>query len=78
MRCRSSKNGPTPRPPPTLPLVKRAQALLNRLGYDAGTPDGLIGAQTREAIKSFERKTGLEETGNVSALLVVRLERHSG
>ena len=59
-------------------LVSRAQALLNRLGYDAGTPDGLIGAQTSEAIKSFERKNGLEETGKVSARLVAKLEHLSG
>ena len=35
-------------------LVNRAQALLNKLGYDVGVPDGLMGAKTREAIKSFE------------------------
>jgi localization factor PodJL len=56
-------------------LVSRAQALLNRLGYDAGTPDGLMGARTREAIKSFERKNGLEETGKVTAPLLSKLER---
>ncbi len=38
-------------------LVNRAQALLNKLGYDVGVPDGLMGAKTREAIKSFERAT---------------------
>ncbi len=60
---------------PDASLVSRAQGLLNRLGYDAGTPDGLIGARTREAIKTFERKNGLEETGKVTALLVAKLER---
>ena len=56
-------------------LVSRAQTLLNRLGYDAGAPDGLMGARTRDAIKSFERKNGLEETGKVTAPLVSKLER---
>jgi peptidoglycan hydrolase-like protein with peptidoglycan-binding domain len=49
---------------PNTALVTRAQNLLNKLGYDAGMADGLMGAQTRDAIKSFERKNGLEETGN--------------
>jgi localization factor PodJL len=56
-------------------LVSRAQGLLNKLGYDAGPPDGLMGARTREAIKSFERKNGLEETGKVTVPLVTKLER---
>jgi len=56
-------------------LVTRAQGLLNRLGYDLGVPDGLMGARTREAIKSFERKNGLEETGKVTIPLVTKLER---
>lgn len=56
-------------------LVNRAQALLNKLGYDVGVPDGLMGAQTRDAIKSFERRNGLEETGKVTIPLVAKLER---
>lgn len=58
-------------------LVTRAQGLLNKLGYDVGVPDGLMGAQTREAIRSFERKNGLEETGKVTIPLVTKLERLS-
>jgi localization factor PodJL len=60
---------------PNASLVSHAQSLLNKLGYDVGAPDGLMGARTREAIKSFERKNGLEETGKVTVPLVVKLER---
>ena len=56
-------------------LVNRAQALLNKLGYDVGVPDGLMGAKTRDAIKSFEQRNGLEETGEVTIPLVAKLER---
>lgn len=63
---------------PNASLITRAQSLLNKLGYDAGAPDGLIGARTREAIKSFERKNGLEETGKVTIPLVTKLERLAG
>ena len=60
---------------PNIALVNRAQALLNKLGYDVGVPDGLMGAKTRDAIKSFERRNGLEETGRVTIPLVAKLER---
>jgi localization factor PodJL len=62
-------------PTPNTALVSRAQSLLNKLGYDVGAPDGLMGAKTRDAIKSFERKNGLQETGTVTIPLVAKLER---
>ncbi len=60
---------------PNIALVNQAQTLLNKLGYDVGAPDGLMGAKTREAVKSFERRNGLEETGKVTIPLVAKLER---
>ncbi|MGH6735084.1 MAG: peptidoglycan-binding protein [Methyloceanibacter sp.] len=56
-------------------LVTRAQMLLNQLGYDVGPPDGVAGERTRTAIKLFERRNGLEETGSVTIPLVTQLER---
>src|SRR5262249_49665853 len=56
-------------------IIARAQMLLNKLGYDAGTPDGHMDARTREAILSFERNNGLQETGTVTIQLVTMLER---
>ena len=56
-------------------LVNHAQTLLNKLGYEVGVPDGLMGLRTRDAIKSFERRNGLEETGKVTIPLVAKLER---
>ncbi|HWM30771.1 MAG TPA: peptidoglycan-binding protein [Methyloceanibacter sp.] len=67
-----------PSPAPNAELVIRAQALLNQLGYDTGAPDGVMGLRTRAAIKSFERRQGLEETGEVSVPLVTTLERLTG
>jgi localization factor PodJL len=60
---------------PTGGLVARAQKLLNKLGYDAGPANGQLDDQTRNAIKSFERRNGLEETGEVNIPLVTNLER---
>lgn len=60
---------------PTASLITRAQKLLNKLGYDAGPANGQLDAQTRNAIKSFERRNGLDETGEVNIPLVAKLER---
>jgi hypothetical protein len=49
----------------------------HKLGYDAGSADGVMGERTRAAIRSFERKTGLKETGDVTIPLVT-LERAAG
>ncbi len=35
------------------------QEALNRQGYDAGTPDGMIGMQTRQALRDFQRDRNL-------------------
>jgi peptidoglycan hydrolase-like protein with peptidoglycan-binding domain len=39
--------------------VMELQSALNRLGYGAGTPDGMIGMQTRQALRDFQRDRGL-------------------
>ncbi len=43
--------------------VKQVQQKLNELGYDAGTPDGVAGAKTREAVTAFQRDKGLTADG---------------
>ncbi len=59
-------------------LLSRAQSLLNKLGYDAGTADGVMGERTRTAIRNFQRQNGLAETGEVTAPLVTTLEQAAG
>lgn len=55
------------------PLVKKAQVLLSKLGYDTGPADGQVGPKTREAIIAFERRAGMPVTGDVSLELLKRL-----
>ncbi|MGC1710191.1 MAG: peptidoglycan-binding domain-containing protein, partial [Methyloceanibacter sp.] len=43
---------------PNSSLIARAQKLLNELGYDAGPSNGQLGEQTRDAVKSLERRNG--------------------
>lgn len=63
---------------PNRELVSRTQGLLNKLGYDVGAPDGEIGDRTRDAIRKFQQRNGLDETGEVSVPLVTKLERLTG
>lgn len=43
--------------------VKKVQTALNKKGYDCGTPDGIMGSKTKEAIKKFQADNGLTVDG---------------
>ncbi len=51
-------------------LVKETQLQLNGLGFDAGKADGIIGEQTKKAVRSFEYELGLPQTGKISKKLL--------
>ncbi len=40
-------------------VIKRLQSALNEAGYDAGTPDGVLGGRTMDAVKKFQRDNNL-------------------
>ena len=50
------------------------QALLNRRGFNVGTPDGAIGPKTRAAVIAFQQQAGLPADGFVSGRLLDRLK----
>ena len=50
--------------------IRDVQLILNESGFDAGSPDGVMGDQTRTAIARFQEDNGLEPTGEVDAALV--------
>lgn len=54
-------------------VVKGVQLALRQLGFDIGTPDGMAGPNTAEAIKSFERSTGMSESGEINPRLLAVL-----
>ena len=54
-------------------VVIKVQEALNRLGFDLGTPDGIAGSKTAEAIKAFERGTGMSESGTINPRLLAVL-----
>lgn len=55
-----------PTGPVTADMIREAQELLNRLGYQAGPADGLMGARTRAALEQFQRDRSLPVTGEAS------------
>lgn len=54
-------------------VVTGVQMALRQLGFDIGTPDGVAGPKTAEAIKSFERQTGMSESGAINPRLLAVL-----
>ena len=53
--------------------IRNIQAILNNNGYDAGQPDGIMGAKTVAAIKEFQKAEGMEPSGEVTDELVRKL-----
>ncbi len=58
--------------------VKQAQKILNAIGFDAGTADGVMGPQTTKAIRTFQKQEGMSITGKVSPELLHRLRNLPG
>ena len=58
--------------------ILNIQAILNKNGFDAGTPDGKMGAKTIAAIKSFQSSIGQEPTGKVDDAMVRELLKRNG
>lgn len=58
--------------------VMDVQRLLNRLGHNAGVKDGVVGRDTRAAIRRFQAGNGLEETGAVAPQLISALYEEAG
>jgi uncharacterized protein YecT (DUF1311 family) len=54
--------------------IASIQSNLNRLGYDAGPVDGVLGSGTAAAIRAYQSANGLAPTGRVSAALSKALQ----
>ena len=58
-------------------VLRATQTLLNRLGYNAGPADGIMGPRTRNAIRNFERTIGWPETGRATPRLLNRMKQEA-
>ncbi len=54
-------------------VVLGVQSILTRLGYDVGTPDGVAGPKTAEAISAFEKAIGMPTSGTINPRLLAVL-----
>jgi len=51
-----------------------AQRALAALGFDAGTPDGVVGMGTRSALRAWQKARGITADGYLSPAMVQRLK----
>ena len=56
-------------------LVLQTQQQLNRLGFNAGTADGLMGKKTRQAIKLFQKRNNIHVDGKSTSILLIKLKK---
>ncbi|GAB3675279.1 lytic murein transglycosylase [Salinisphaera aquimarina] len=54
--------------------LKSMQRGLNRIGYGSGTPDGIMGPNTRTGIRAFQRDNGLTPDGYPTYDLLRRIQ----
>ena len=54
---------------------RELQTLLLARGYDIGSADGMIGAKTREAIKTEQQRLGMRTDGRAGQKLLAALKR---
>lgn len=54
-------------------VIAKVQQALSKLGFDVGTADGVVGPKTRDAIRAFERATGMSESGSINPRLLAVL-----
>ncbi len=55
--------------------LRDAQARLNDLGFDAGTPDGAMGSRTAAALRAFQKERGLAPSGRLDAPTAAQLSK---
>jgi membrane-bound lytic murein transglycosylase B len=80
---RIAGGGPLVRPwPPETPLSladrMTAQRALGALGFNPGTPDGVVGMGTRTALRAWQKARGLTADGYLSPDMVGRLKTEAG
>ena len=57
---------------------KAIQGTLNSLGYECGTVDGVAGEKTRNAVRSFRREHGMEESDLIDLELMKKMLEAAG
>ncbi|MCE9683819.1 lytic murein transglycosylase [Halomonas alkalisoli] len=61
--------------PLTRSQVREMQQALNARGFEVGTPDGILGPNTRSGLRSYQRSIGVIPDGFATVSLLQRLQR---
>ncbi|RCV87662.1 lytic murein transglycosylase [Billgrantia montanilacus] len=61
--------------PLTRSQVREMQQALNARGFEVGTPDGILGPNTRSGLRSYQRSIGVTPDGFATVSLLQRLQR---
>ena len=59
---------------PAQNIIGKAQALLDKLGYNIGQADGKLGGRTSNAVRLFQLKQGLKVTGQITPELIAEMQ----
>jgi len=54
--------------------VKKLQEGLQKLGYEPGSVDGILGSKTSAAVKAFQQDNGLKADGKAGKATMAKLE----
>ena len=55
--------------------VAQAQSILNSLGFNVGTADGVMGKKTRDQIKAFQKSRGIPQSGKIDEQTIAELNK---
>jgi peptidoglycan hydrolase-like protein with peptidoglycan-binding domain len=53
--------------------IRQVQIALNQKGFNIGTPDGVLGARTKQALVQFQQQQGFQATGQIDTQTVTAL-----
>lgn len=53
--------------------IRKVQVALNEAGYECGTPDGIAGAKTYEALNAYQEANGLPVTNDITDSLLQKM-----
>jgi len=55
-------------------MIRDAQSLLAKLGFDPGPADGVMGAKTRNAIMAFQQRSGMTIDGKLTGKIIDKMK----
>ena len=58
--------------------IREVQQILQQLGFTPGPADGIMGQQTKDALKKFQQQQNIPQTGRTDQATLQQLEKRKG